>query len=209
MAERFLTTGEVAKHCQVSPVTVFRWIKDGRLPAHTTPGGHYRVAASDLLAFLTEHAIPVDTELGRQTSDARRILVVDDEELVVETIVRNLQRSEWDFEFAKALNGFEAGRQLGLFSPDLVVLDLKMPGIDGLEVCRQVKGDPKTQRIKILVVTGFASPDQLQRARAAGADDCLPKPFTGAELRRKVANLLGLAEPKGQAAGAASVSHRV
>ncbi len=206
MANRFLTTGEVAKHCQVSPVTVLRWIKDGKLPAHTTPGGRYRVGARDLLAFLAEHSMPVDTELRGRPSDVKRILVVDDEELIVETIVRNLRRSGWKFEFATALNGFEAGRQLGLFSPDLIVLDLKMPGVDGFEVCRRVKGDPKTQHIKILVVTGFASPGQLQRAREAGADDCLPKPFTGADLRQKVGDLLGLAAPKEQAAGKAAVS---
>ncbi len=196
MPDRFLTTGEAAKHCQVSPVTIFRWIKDGKLPAHRTPGGHYRVRARDLLAFLVAYSIPVDTELRRQVSTARRILVVDDEELIVETIVRNLRRLGWDLEFATASNGFEAGRQLGAFSPDLIVLDLKMLGVDGFDVCRQVKGDPKTQHIRILVVTGFASSEQLQLACEAGADDCLPKPFTGADLRQKVANLLDLPVPR-------------
>lgn len=199
MPDHFLTTGEVAKHCQVSPVTIFRWIKDGKLPAHTTPGGHYRVGARDLLAFMAAHSIPVDTDLRRKVSNTRRVLVVDDEELIVETVVRNLRRPEWKLEFATAFNGFEAGRQLSVFSPELIVLDLKMPGVDGFEVCRQVKSDPKTQHIRILVVTGFASPEQLQRARDAGADDCLPKPFTGADLRQKVANLLGLPAPREKA----------
>ncbi len=196
--DRFLTTGEVAQYCQVSPVTVFRWIKEGKLSAHSTPGGHYRVRATDLLAFLAKHSIPVDTELRRRMAGEVRILVVDDEQAIVETIVRNLQRLGSQFRFATAYNGFEAGRQLALFSPDLIVLDLMMPGVDGLDVCRQVKGDPTTRHIKILVVTGYSSEQQLQAAREAGADDCLPKPFSGAELRSRICKLLNIAAPAEQ-----------
>lgn len=196
--DRFLTTGEVAQYCQVSPVTVFRWIKEGKLSAHSTPGGHYRVRATDLLAFLAKHSIPVDTELRRKVAGEVRILVVDDEQAIVETIVRNLQRLGSQFRFATAYNGFEAGRQLALFSPDLIVLDLMMPGVDGLDVCRQVKGDPTTRHIKILVVTGYSSEQQLQAAREAGADDCLPKPFSGAELRGRICKLLNIAAPAEQ-----------
>ncbi|GAB4405835.1 MAG: response regulator [Anaerolineales bacterium] len=197
--DRFLTTGEVAQYCQVSPVTIFRWIKEGKLPAHSTPGGHYRVRATDLLAFLAKHSIPVDTELRRKVADEKRILVVDDEPPIVETVVRNLQRLGSQFRFATASNGFEAGRQLALFGPDLIVLDLMMPGVDGFDVCRQVKGDPTTRHIKILVVTGYSSAEQLQAAREAGADDCLPKPFSGDELRDRVRRLLGMALPAEQA----------
>lgn len=191
--DRFLTTGEVAQYCQVSPVTIFRWIKEGKLPAHSTPGGHYRVRATDLLNFLAKHSIPVDTELRRKVAGEKRILVVDDEQAIVDTVVRNLQRLGSQFRFATAFNGFEAGRQLALFGPDLIVLDLMMPGVDGLDVCRQVKGDPSTQHIKILVVTGYSSERQLQAAREAGADDCLAKPFSGDELRDRVRRLLGFA----------------
>jgi len=199
MTDRFLTTGEVAKYCQVSPVTVFRWIKEGKLHAYTTPGGHHRVKATDLLAFLAHYSMPVDTELRRTTPGKEwRILVVDDEQPILETVVRNLQRLGANFRFATASNGFEAGRELALFSPDLIVLDLMMPGMDGFAVCQQVKGDPKTQHIKILVVTGYASPDQLAKAREVGADDCLPKPFTGDELRRRVCALLGANIAQGQ-----------
>mgnify|MGYP005838347967 CR=1 FL=1 len=190
--DRFLTTGEVAQYCQVSPVTIFRWIKEGKLPAHSTPGGHYRVRATDLLAFLAKHAIPVDTELRRAVAGEKRILVVDDEQAIVETVVRNLQRLGPQFRFATAFNGFEAGRQLALFAPDLIVLDLMMPGVDGLDVCRQVRSDPSTRHIKILVVTGYSSAEQLEAARRAGADDCLPKPFSGEELRDRVRRLLGI-----------------
>lgn len=190
--DRFLTTGEVAQYCQVSPVTIFRWIREGKLPAHSTPGGHYRVRATDLLAFLAKHSIPVDTELRRAVAGEKRILVVDDEQAIVETVVRNLQRLGPQFRFATAFNGFEAGRQLALFSPDLIVLDLMMPGVDGLDVCRQVRGDPSTRHIKILVVTGYSSAEYLEAAREAGADDCLPKPFSGEELRDRVRRLLGI-----------------
>jgi excisionase family DNA binding protein len=192
VTDRFLTTGEVAQYCQVSPVTIFRWIKEGKMPAHSTAGGHYRVRATDLLAFLARHSIPVDTDLRREVANEKRILVVDDEQPIVETVVRNLQRLGKNFRFATAFNGFDAGRELALFSPDLIVLDLMMPGVDGLEVCRQVKGELRTQHTKILVITGYSSPDQLQSARMAGADDCLAKPFTGQELRRRVSLLLGM-----------------
>ena len=196
MTDRFLTTGEVAQYCQVSPVTIFRWIKEGKMPAHSTAGGHYRVRATDLLAFLAKHSIPVDTDLRREVANEKRILVVDDEQPIVDTVVRNLQRLGPNFRFATAFNGFDAGRELALFSPDLVVLDLMMPGVDGLEVCRQVKGEAQTRHVKILVVTGYSSPEHLTSARLAGADDCLAKPFTGDELRRRVSYLLGMNPPQ-------------
>ena len=76
--------------------------------------------------------------------------------------------------------------------PDLVFLDIMMPGMDGYDVCRTLKADPATADIKIVVLTAFAQQATMQQALAAGADDYMTKPFRPAQLVEKALALLGV-----------------
>ena len=91
---------------------------------------------------------------------------------------------------ATASDGYEAGAEMIRFAPDLVLLDLFMPGVDGFEVCRKIKSDPQTRNTVVVVMTGLPIEENLTRALECGADHCVPKPFQLVELAAKVDELL-------------------
>jgi len=93
-----------------------------------------------------------------------------------------------------ASDGFEAGVKVVSFNPGLVILDLFMPGIDGFEVCRWLKNNPDKSHIKILVVTGYDTPENMKRIMDAGADGYLTKPLDTETLIQNVISLLEGAE---------------
>ncbi len=183
---RALTTGQMAEYCQVRPATVFNWIKEGKLKAYSTPGGHYRVRLEDFRDFLEKYEIPIDEDFFALPGN--RILIVDDEPSVVEFIERALSGAGEDYRFERASDGYEAGLKVASFDPNLVILDLVMPQVDGFEVCRRIKTDPETLGTRVLVVTGY--PEEVERAKECGADDYLVKPLRVEVLREKVWNLM-------------------
>lgn len=183
-----LTTGQVAKCCRVSSVAVWKWIKQGKLRAYRLPGGHYRIERGALKEFLREHNMPIDPEFFAVSR--QRILVVDDEPATVEVVARALQRLGNDIDVATASDGFEAGMQLATFKPDLLVLDLMMPQIDGFEVCRAVRQNAATAHIKILIITAYGVHENIERAIQAGANDFVHKPLDMDQLLGKVREML-------------------
>ena len=183
-----LSTGDMARYCHVTQVAVWKWIKKGRLKAYRLPGGQYRVERDAFKAFLLEHDMPVDPEFFERTH--RRILIIDDEASVVEVAQRAVHRLGNDVIVATAGDGFEAGLQVATFKPDLLILDLMMPGMDGFQVCRLVRNNPATAHIKIVIITAFGSHDNLQRALDAGADDFVHKPIDLDLLVHKAETLL-------------------
>ena len=183
---RFLTTGEIARHCQVSHLTVSNWIRAGKLQASRTPGGHYRVGREDFVRFLVEYKFPLPEQLEE---DGKRVLVVDDDRPLAETIAQTLH--EEGYQVSVAFDGYEAGVKMTMLKPDLLILDLIMPGIDGFAVCQRVKADPESKRTKILVMTGFVQEGSIAKAIACGADLCLEKPFRMQALSAAASKLLG------------------
>ena len=181
-----LTTGQVAIHCQVSIETVTNWVKAGKLEAFATPGGHRRIYVEAFRTFLRDHDMP---PYGEEPAAKPRILVVDDEPDIIKLIVDILSRSG-HYEIATASDGFEAGIQLTKFRPDLVVLDLMMPNINGFKVCKRIKSSEETRDVIVLVVTGYAQEENVQKAMECGADFCMAKPFSPMALLKKVDEFL-------------------
>jgi two-component system, OmpR family, response regulator VicR len=186
--KRFLTTGEVARYCAVSHLTVTNWIRAGKLCASRTPGGHNRIRREDLLRFLIEHNFPVPQELAKE---GKQILVVDDERALAEIMAQALQ--EDGYQVSVAFDGYEAGLKMATLRPDLLVLDLIMPGLDGFSICQRVKANPQGEPTKIIAMTGFVQESNLAKALECGADLCLAKPFQLQTLKEMVAGLLGAA----------------
>ncbi|MFB8793622.1 MAG: hybrid sensor histidine kinase/response regulator [Microcoleus sp.] len=116
------------------------------------------------------------------------ILIIDDEPDnfdVIETLL-----SERDYELHYAARGQEAIAMLDTFNPDLILLDVMMPGIDGIEVCRQIKALSKWQAVPIIMVTALSSKSDLAHCLTTGADDFISKPVNGIELRARVHSML-------------------
>lgn len=190
MAQEILTTSEVAKYCRVSTDGVLKWIRADKLRAFCTPGGHYRIRKDDFREFLKEFGMPIDQDFF--VGERPRILVVDDEPVIVEIISRCLEDEGEGYVIETAVDGYDAGFKLGSFRPDLVILDLMMPGMDGFELCKRIRSNPNTTDTKVLAITGYPGSNAIDRIRKVGADLCLVKPLQLERLRNEVAELLRL-----------------
>lgn len=198
---RFFTTSEVARYCAVTNDGVLKWIKSGKLRAFSTPGGHYRVSSEDFREFLEKYEIPIDEAFFSGQSKARTVLVVDDEADIRDIVRRVLRDAEPNLRIEEASDGYEAGIKIGQLQPDLIVLDVMMPRVDGISLCKSIRDNPETRGIKILAITAFPENDAFRRMYDAGADLCLMKPLQFDHFKLEVMRLLNEAA-RGQAASA-------
>lgn len=178
-AKRYFTTAEIAAICDVSIVCVGDWIRAGKLKAYRPPRGHYRVRRRDFVAFLQANAMPIPP--GLADHDTVRVVVVDDEPMV-RAVVANILEATGTIAVHVAADGFEAGKLVAELRPDVVVLDLRMPGLDGATVCRRIRSDPHTAHTRVLFLTGYQDPTSLEIIRECGADGYITKPFVAQEL---------------------------
>lgn len=184
MDDDLLTTGDVARYCQVSSVTVFRWIRNGKLKAYTTPGGHYRIRKGDFLAFLKESGMPIRSDFF--SDHAYRVLLVSNEPQTVGFIVKSLQESENPYQVITATDSIEAGLQLAMFKPELIILDANLAGSRVPDFCRVMKNRSLFQPLKILLIASSSQAAEIE----SGADDCLYQPMSRPMLCNKVERLL-------------------
>ena len=170
------TTFETAKLCHVSPLSIINWVNAGRLPAFRTPGGHRRIRREDLLLFMRDNGLPIPEEM-QEGSGRRKVLVVDDEPSIRELLAEHLSTRPSPYEVSTAADGFEAGRLVATFRPDVVLLDLRMPGVDGFQICRTIKADPESSSTVVIAMTGYYSPETEARVLECGAVRCFAKPL--------------------------------
>jgi len=184
-----LTVSQASKYCNVSSKTI-NWIEAGHIKAYKTVGGHRRIKKEDLDQFLKEKGMPLPEE--PKPEEKKKILVVDDDKIIVETLVQALEEDEYGYEMISASDGFEAGLQVNHFKPDLLILDIMMPDINGYEVCQKIKSNPETKDIKIIVLSAYLDDDAFNQMKEYGADACFSKPLPLEQLKFEVAKLLGL-----------------
>ena len=185
MTERTFTTHDIAKFCDVYPSTVVHWIDEGKLPSQMTGGGHHRVTRQDLVDFLARLNISLPDELAER----KRILVVDDEEETARLIARAFSRHP-EFDVETCGDGINALIRIGDRPPDLVILDVVMPKMDGLSVCRVLKLEPKTRNLKIIAVSGQNLPFSEKKLLDLKIDGYLRKPLDFKELTGLAGRLL-------------------
>ncbi|MEQ8846160.1 response regulator [Botrimarina sp.] len=180
------TTGEAAKICKVSQQTIIRCFDSGQLKGFRVPGSRFRrIPRDQLYTFMRDNGIPTDAlDSGR-----RKLLIVDDDVDLVDLLVDHFER-DGRFEVRSVNNGFEAGMMIKEFRPDLVVLDVMLPDINGMEVCKLVRGDKTMDDVKIVCISGMVEEDRIQQLRNAGADEFLKKPFDVDTLMQRVCQLL-------------------
>jgi excisionase family DNA binding protein len=181
--KKYLTAAQAADLLMVSPVTVRKWAQRGALPSQSTLGGHRRFVVEDLRRFAQEHGIrvPDDSEINRN-AEAKRILLVDDDAIFAEYLREIVLAAEPGAQVECAADGFEAGQLSETLRPQLLVIDVNMPGIDGIELCRRLRTNPNTVDARIVVMSGQMSTENAAAARAAGADACLGKGAKRAEI---------------------------
>jgi excisionase family DNA binding protein len=182
------TTGEAAKICKVSQQTIIRCFDNGSLKGFRVPGSRFRrIPRDQLYAFMKDNGIPTDAlESGK-----RKVLIVDDDQELVELMVDVFAR-DGRFDIKTANNGFDAGMLVKEFRPDLVVLDVMLPDINGKEVCQRVRMDPTMETVKIICISGMIERDKIADLRAAGANDFMNKPFAVEALLDRCCEMLDL-----------------
>lgn len=179
-------TLDVARMLGVSAMTVVRWIDKGMMPAFRTPGNHRRIRREDLRHFIRKMGFPMPDEF---VEDRWRILAVDDEPEVLDVIARCFEGYEGHYVWHSASDGVTALIEVGRVKPDLLVLDLVLPGLDGIEVCKRTKGNPHLTT-RIIAISGKATSAMRDEILSAGADMFLEKPVSIHRLRAEVARLL-------------------
>ena len=121
---------------------------------------------------------------------ARRILVVDDDPAVREGIAAALRRDPAGYEVETAGDGFEAGVKLAGFRPELILLDVVMPGMGGLDICSRIRSLAALDEVKIVILTGYPGGGNPEKSLLYGADLFLTKPQEIGTLRAHVRELL-------------------
>lgn len=179
-SDRVLTSHEAASLLQVNRSSVNNWVREGRLPAFRTPGGHRRVRISDLINFAATHGMPLPETMGGHST--RRVMIVDDEIAILQATRRILERHDSNIEIATFENAIAALLNVASFRPDLIIFDIFMPALDGLEACRRLKAQPDTANIQLVITSGALTDDLREQANALGALACLAKPFTPEQL---------------------------
>jgi excisionase family DNA binding protein len=182
------TTGEAAKICKVSQQTIIRCFDNGQLKGFRVPGSRFRRIPREMLyKFMKDNGIPTDAlESGR-----RKVLLVDDDTELVEIMTKFLEE-DGRFEVKIATTGFDAGMLVKEYRPDIIVLDVMLPDINGKEVCQRVRSDNTLDQVKIICISGMVELDKVADLRAAGADDFMQKPFTVDKLLDRCCDLLEL-----------------
>ena len=182
------TTGEAAKICKVSQQTIIRCFDNGQLKGFRVPGSKFRrIPRDQLFKFMRDNNIPTDAlESGK-----RKVLLVDDEADILEMLTRSFE-DDGRFEVKVAANGFDAGMMVKEYRPELIVLDVMLPDINGKEVCQRVRSDPSLEEVRIICISGMVEEDKIQELKLAGADDFERKPFDIETLIDKMCKLLDM-----------------
>ena len=187
--KEYLTTGQAAKICKCSQQTIIRCFDDGKLKGYRVPGSRFRrIPRDNLFAFIREFGLPTD---ALEASNKRKVMVVDDDPDLVELIVAVLE-ADRRFETRVANNGFEAGMMVKEYRPDVIVLDVMLPDINGKEVCARVRNDTSLENVKIICISGMVERNKIKELKDVGADDFLQKPFETDVLLSRICRLLGV-----------------
>ena len=180
----YLTPVEVAELLMVSTASVRGWAAKGLLEATSTAGGHRRFLRSTVEAFARSRGI----DIASQASGGLRILVVDDDHQLRGYLYELLNDAPGVDAVNVAKDGFDAGQQVEIFKPTIVLLDLMMPGLDGFAVCERLKSSPQYDDIRVVAMTGYPSEENMSRIMDAGAEWCLTKPLD----RQQLFSVLGI-----------------
>lgn len=189
---------EVARICGVVNQTSINWIKNGHLKAFKTPGGQFRVYPDDLVEFMKMRDMRIPEEVVAQCKNNSKetkkikILFVDDDESFNNVSVSLLQKSLPDAEIFQAFDGFEAGSMAVKKMPDCLILDLSLPGVDGIKICRTISTSDAFGKPQIIIVTAMEDEETEKTCRDLGVKYYFRKPVFIPELVTAVKELMSV-----------------
>ena len=159
MQNKFMTPKEVSQLLSISVSAVNTLARTGELASILDDTGLKCFLEEDVLDFARNHDIP----LNKSVTNRYRVLIVDDEESFARMLEKWIETLPYEFEIDIAHNGFQAGYKARQYAPDLIFLDVMMPGVGGVEVVEALKSEPKTEHIRIIGLTGAATETTARR----------------------------------------------
>jgi excisionase family DNA binding protein len=183
------TTGEVAKICNVTIRTVIKWFESGVLKGFKIPNSRdRRIPRENLVVFMKENGFPLNKI---ETSNRKRILIADDEEGIL-YVLKKFLSDIGIFDVETALSGYEAGVKTISFRPHVLVLDHLLGDTTSREVSKSLRANPDFKELKIIVMSGYLTDDEVEEMLHDGVQEFIRKPFDLQEVKQKVFRLLDL-----------------
>lgn len=185
------TTGEAAKICKVSQQTIIRCFDNGQLKGFRVPGSKFRRIPREVLyRFMRDNGIPT----GGLSEGRRKVLLLEDDPDNV-ALIDGALREDGRFEVKIAARGFDAGMLIREYHPDLIVLDVMLPGLGAKEVCECVRADSNLAELRIICLTAEENEEQIASLKLSGVDECIHHPFDVETLIEKICEQLGMDAP--------------
>ena len=182
------TSGELGALCGIPPRTARRYLHTGKIPAVQNPiTGRWKVTRESIVAFLKLYGLDT-SRLDKPLS--RSVIVVDDEEWVVSFIREVLEESGQGWTVEGFSDSYAACIRLGAAAPELVILDLRMPGVDGRQVLQAIRKNPQTTGTPVLLISGY--PEDFAEVAGDKLVLRLAKPFNDKQLLTAVEDVLVL-----------------
>lgn len=183
---------EVANICGVVNQTAINWIRNEYLKAFKTPGGQYRVYPEDLVEFMEKRGMKIPSELldaceKKVVVTPHTILIVDDDKAFNEVMSEYIKKHDENAQISQAFDGFEAGLLMIQKSPKCVVLDLDLPGIDGMKLCQRLSATDAFGHPAVIVVTAAQDKETEEKCMALGVCEFFRKPLTLSKVAEAIA----------------------
>ena len=185
---------EVANICGVVNQTAINWIRNGYLTAFSTPGGQYRVYLEDLIEFMQKRNMKIPAELLETQSNMNKkdvsILVVDDDKGLNQVVTKYLERELPDVKLFQAFDGFEAGAIIADKKPNIILLDLDLPGVKGEDLCVKINNSEEFGKPVVCVMTAMKDSGIEKRLKGLGAIHFFIKPLNLVEIADSVKQII-------------------
>ncbi|MBI5509339.1 MAG: response regulator [Deltaproteobacteria bacterium] len=182
--ESLFTTFQVGELLQVHPITVARWMDNGEYPVARTRGGHRRISAATVLAIARARSLPAPPVLRHLARPA--IVFIDDEPHELKGVERLLRPYAERIVLYTVDNAIDGLMKIGEVQPSLVILDILMPGLNGIEACSRIRANPALKATRVLIVSSHLTTEAEASALAAGANRCLKKPLRARDILEMV-----------------------
>ncbi|MBP3449418.1 MAG: response regulator [Spirochaetaceae bacterium] len=185
---------EVANICGVVNQTAINWIRNGYLKAFSTPGGQYRIYLEDLVDFMKERNMKIPTELleasQQKKSISASILIVDDDRGLNQVVTKFIEKEIPDLSIFQAFDGFEAGAIMAEKKPNIILLDLDLPGVNGEDLFKKINASEEFGKPVVCVMTALKDETVLDRLKDNGVENFFIKPLNLVEISDTVKDLI-------------------
>jgi len=187
--KEFYSTIEAAKLLGVSVRTVQLWVESGSLEAWKTAGGHRRIVANSVDDYISKQRTSEVTAAGN-----KKVLIVEDNPTVSKFYEAAIKSWQLSLDVVVKQDGFEGLIEIGKSAPDLLIADIYMPGMDGLQMIRSLYKSEMMSGDRIIVISGLSEDSIVERGGIPSDVTFFPKPINVEQLKSAVLTKLGLAQ---------------